>query len=69
MHRFYEIWEGQINIGGVNISEKLDHWGKNVSMVLQEPFYSLVVLLINLLNKKCFIRAGNRCTKAEVFNT
>ena len=39
VHRFYEIWEGQINIGGVNISDiKLESLGNNVSMVLQEPF-------------------------------
>lgn len=66
VHRFYEIWEGQINIGGVNISDiKLESLGKNVSMVLQEPFLfsGSIIDNINLLNKKCFIRAGNRCSK------
>lgn len=39
VHRFYEIWDGEIRIGGVNISDiKLESLGTNVSMVLQEPF-------------------------------
>ncbi|MBR92449.1 MAG: multidrug ABC transporter [Dehalococcoidia bacterium] len=39
VHRFYEIWDGEIRIGGVDISDiKLESLGNNVSMVLQEPF-------------------------------
>ena len=50
VHRFYEIWEGQINIGGVNISDiKLESLGKNVSMVLQEPFLFSGSILDNII--------------------
>ncbi len=50
VHRFYEIWEGQINIGGVNISDiKLESLGKNVSMVLQEPFLFSGSIIDNII--------------------
>ncbi|MBA31423.1 MAG: multidrug ABC transporter [Chloroflexi bacterium] len=50
VHRFYEIWEGEIKIGGVNIKDiKLQSLGNNVSMVLQEPFLFSGSILENII--------------------
>tara|TARA_Y100001970_G_scaffold93702_2_gene118193 strand:- start:63423 stop:65306 length:1884 start_codon:yes stop_codon:yes gene_type:complete len=50
VHRFYEIWEGEIKIGGENITNiKLQSLGDNVSMVLQEPFLFSGSILENII--------------------
>jgi ATP-binding cassette subfamily B protein len=50
VHRFYEIWEGEIKIGGENLSHiKLQSLGHNVSMVLQEPFLFSGSILDNIV--------------------
>ena len=50
VHRFYEIWEGEIKIGGENITDiKLQSLGDNVSMVLQEPFLFSGSILDNII--------------------
>ncbi|MFL2664703.1 MAG: ABC transporter ATP-binding protein [Dehalococcoidia bacterium] len=50
VHRFYEIWEGEIKIGGTNIKDiKLESLGNNVSMVLQEPFLFSGSILENII--------------------
>ena len=39
LHRFYDVWQGEIRIGGRDVrSITLDSLGRNVAMVLQEPF-------------------------------
>jgi ATP-binding cassette, subfamily B, multidrug efflux pump len=39
LHRFYDIWEGEITIGGKDIRDVTqDSLGETVAMVLQEPF-------------------------------
>ena len=39
LHRFYDIWEGEISIGGKDIRDVTqDSLGDTVAMVLQEPF-------------------------------
>ncbi|MBP38176.1 MAG: ABC transporter ATP-binding protein [Dehalococcoidia bacterium] len=39
VHRFYDIWEGSVKVGGHDIRDVTqDSLGKHVSMVLQEPF-------------------------------
>ena len=39
LHRFYDIWEGEIRIGGKDIRDVTqDSLGDTVAMVLQEPF-------------------------------
>ncbi|MFP6711041.1 MAG: ABC transporter ATP-binding protein [Rhodospirillales bacterium] len=39
LHRFYDIWEGEIKIGGKDIRDVTqDSLGETVAMVLQEPF-------------------------------
>ncbi len=39
IHRFYDVWEGQVLIGGHDVREVTQHsLGRHVGMVLQEPF-------------------------------
>lgn len=39
IHRFYDIWEGQVLVGGHDVRDVTQHsLGRNVGMVLQEPF-------------------------------
>lgn len=38
-HRFYDTWEGSVRIGGEDVSEVTqESLGRNIAMVLQEPF-------------------------------
>lgn len=39
IHRFYEVWDGQVKVGGEDVRDiTLDSLGQCVGMVLQEPF-------------------------------
>src|SRR6185437_13430863 len=39
IHRFYDVWEGQVVVGGHDVRDVTqDSLGQEVSMVLQEPF-------------------------------
>jgi ATP-binding cassette, subfamily B, multidrug efflux pump len=39
IHRFYDIWEGQVLVGGHDVRDVTQHsLGRQVGMVLQEPF-------------------------------
>jgi ATP-binding cassette subfamily B multidrug efflux pump len=39
IHRFYDVWEGQVLVGGTDVRDVTqDSLGEQVSMVLQEPF-------------------------------
>lgn len=39
VHRFYEIWDGSVKVGGHDVRDMTqESLGKHVSMVLQEPF-------------------------------
>ena len=39
LHRFYDVWEGQVLIGGVDVRDVTqDSLGRRIAMVLQEPF-------------------------------
>lgn len=39
VHRFYEVWSGEVLVGGRNVKDiKRDSLGRAVAMVLQEPF-------------------------------
>jgi len=52
-HRFYEIWEGQILIGGHDIRDVTqDSLGRQVSMVLQEPFLFTGTIFENIRYRK-----------------
>jgi ATP-binding cassette subfamily B protein len=38
-HRFYDVWEGEVRVGGHDVRDvTLDSLGQNIAMVLQEPF-------------------------------
>ena len=52
-HRFYDIWEGQILIGGHNIRDVTqESLGRQVSMVLQEPFLFTGTIFENIRYRK-----------------
>ena len=39
LHRFYDVWEGEILVGGKNVRDVTQETlGRHVAMVLQEPF-------------------------------
>ena len=48
-HRFYDVWDGQVLVGGVDVRElALDSLGRTISMVLQEPFLFSGTILDNI---------------------
>ncbi len=52
-HRFYEVWEGQIAIGGYDLrSVTQESLGRQVSMVLQEPFLFTGTIFENIRYRK-----------------
>jgi ATP-binding cassette subfamily B multidrug efflux pump len=59
-HRFYEIWDGQILIGGHDIREVTqESLGRQVSMVLQEPFLFTGTIYENIRYRKTEARREN----------
>jgi ATP-binding cassette subfamily B protein len=39
LHRFYDVWQGQVLIGGVDVRDVTqESLGRRIAMVLQEPF-------------------------------
>src|SRR5437667_11967260 len=38
-HRFYDVWDGQVLVGGLDVRDLTqDSLGEQIAMVLQEPF-------------------------------
>jgi ATP-binding cassette subfamily B multidrug efflux pump len=49
IHRFYDIWEGQVLVGGTDVRDVTqDSLGEQVSMVLQEPFLFTGTVIENI---------------------
>ena len=49
LHRFYDVWEGEIEVGGRNIKDlKQSSLGDNIGMVLQEPYLFSSSILENI---------------------
>jgi ATP-binding cassette, subfamily B, multidrug efflux pump len=49
-HRFYDAWEGRICVGGYDVRDvSLDSLGRNVAMVLQEPYLFSGTVIENIL--------------------
>ncbi len=49
VHRFYDVWEGEVRVGGHDVRDvSLDSLGRTVGMVLQEPFLFSGSVLDNL---------------------
>jgi ATP-binding cassette subfamily B protein len=49
VHRFYDVWQGQVLIGGRDVREVTqDSIGEHVAMVLQEPFLFSGTVLENI---------------------
>ncbi len=59
IHRFYDVWSGQVLIGGHDVREVTQHsLGRQVGMVLQEPFLFTDTICEN-------IRYGNRAATQD----
>jgi ATP-binding cassette subfamily B protein len=53
VHRFYDIWEGSVKVGGYDVRDVTqDSLGRHVSMVLQEPFLFSGTIYENILYSK-----------------
>ncbi len=53
LHRFYDIWSGEIRIGGHDIRDvTLDSLGDNIAMVLQDPFLFSGTVIDNIRYRK-----------------
>jgi len=49
IHRFYDVWQGQVLIDGKDVRDlSLDSLGKHIGMVLQDPFLFSGTILDNL---------------------
>ncbi len=49
--RFYDVWDGQVLVGGHDVRDvDLDSLGRNVGMVLQEPFLFTGTVFENIRN-------------------
>ena len=53
VHRFYDVWEGTVKVGGYDVRDLTnDSLGEHVSMVLQEPFLFSGTILENIIYAK-----------------
>ena len=53
VHRFYDVWEGTVKVGGYDVRDLTqDSMGEHVSMVLQEPFLFSGTILENIIYAK-----------------
>ena len=49
LHRFYDVWEGQVLVGGIDVRDVTQHsLGRRIAMVLQEPFLFTGSVLENI---------------------
>lgn len=49
LHRFYDVWEGDIEISGTNLKDiTLSSLGDNIGMVLQEPYLFSTTVFENI---------------------
>ena len=50
VNRFYDVWEGQVRVGGHDVRDvSLSSLGRTVAMVLQEPFLFTGTVMQNIL--------------------
>ena len=53
VHRFYDIWEGSVKVGGHDVRDVTQaSLGRHVSMVLQEPFLFSGTIIENIMYSK-----------------
>jgi ATP-binding cassette subfamily B protein len=53
VHRFYDVWDGEVIIGGHNVKDVTqDSLGHEIAMVLQEPFLFSGTILENIKYRK-----------------
>ena len=53
VHRFYDVWEGTVKVGGYDVRDLTnDSLGEHVSMVLQEPFLFSGTIFENIIYAK-----------------
>jgi len=72
-HRFYDVWEGQILVGGIDVRDMTQaSLGRHVAMVLQEPFLFTGTVLENILYRttgatRAGVEAATRAVGAHDF--
>jgi ATP-binding cassette subfamily B multidrug efflux pump len=53
IHRFYDVWDGQVLVGGQDVRDVTqDSLGEGIAMVLQEPFLFTGTILENIRYNK-----------------
>ena len=66
VHRFYDIWEGSVKVGGYDVRDLTqDSLGEHVSMVLQEPFLFSGTIFENIIYAKEGATRENVVTAAQ----
>jgi ATP-binding cassette subfamily B protein len=66
VHRFYDIWEGTVKVGGYDVRDLTqDSLGEHVSMVLQEPFLFSGTIFENIIYAKEGATRENVVTAAQ----
>jgi len=66
MHRFYDVWDGAISVGGHDVRDvKQESLGRQVSMVLQEPFLFTGTVLENIRYRRTDASRENVVTAAK----
>ena len=63
IHRFYDVWEGEVRVGGHDVRDVTQHsLGRHVGMVLQEPFLFTDTIFENI--RYC----SEHATREDVMN-
>ena len=53
IHRFYDVWDGQVLVGGQDVRDVTqDSLGEGIAMVLQEPFLFTGTVIENIRYNK-----------------
>jgi ATP-binding cassette subfamily B multidrug efflux pump len=53
VHRFYDVWDGSVTVGGYDVRDVTqDSLGEQVAMVLQEPFLFTGTVIENIRYNK-----------------
>lgn len=53
VHRFYDVWDGSVTVGGIDVRDVTqDSLGEQVAMVLQEPFLFTGTVIENIRYNK-----------------
>jgi ATP-binding cassette subfamily B protein len=69
VNRFYDVWEGQVRVGGHDVRDvSLESLGRTVAMVLQEPFLFTGTVMENILYSTSGATREQAITAAKAVN-